>query len=66
LAGRAVLAHLRDSFSSNEEDVSERNGADERQTMHGYLPHHQFTNAKKNKPEIDLAHRFHGRGTLGP
>jgi hypothetical protein len=45
LAGRAVLAHLRDSFSSDEE-VDERNGADERRTMHGYRPHHQFTNAE--------------------
>jgi hypothetical protein len=30
LAGRAVLAHLRDSFSSDEKEVGERNGADER------------------------------------
>jgi hypothetical protein len=34
LAGRRVLAHLRDSLSSADEEMGERNGADDRRTMH--------------------------------
>jgi hypothetical protein len=49
LAGRRVLAYLRDSFSSADEGVGQRNGADDRRTMHGDRPHDQLTNAEKEQ-----------------
>jgi hypothetical protein len=49
LAGRRVLAYLRDSFSSADEEVGQRNGTDDRRTMHGDRPHDQLTNAEKEQ-----------------
>jgi hypothetical protein len=49
LAGCAVLAYLRDSLSSDNEEVSERNGADERRTMDGYRPHHPLRHVEKEQ-----------------